>query len=396
MFLTFYYLLRQRGLSVTPGQWLTLLEGLEKGLHHSSLTGFYHLCRCVLVKCEAEYDLFDRIFLEFFQEAASQGIPEELMAWLDRPSEDLRQSIEDLKRLGAGSRSLEEILRMLEARLEEQTEEHNGGAYWVGTQGRSVFGNSGWNPETLRVGGVSNLRAAVAAAGERKFRDFRQDRVLDSRQFQMAFRILRQYSAQLEFPEREFDVDATVRETGRRGGILQVRYRPPRKNAVKLLLLMDSGGSMEHYTSLCSTLFHAAMECSFFREVHFYYFHNCIWSSLYTEPDIQAEHAVPLDWVLQNFNTDYKVIILGDAAVAPAELTEPHYDWETAQWSASGWEQFRRIKDHYSRLIWLNPEPLPQRDGYLTRTHIRLAKLFHMYDLTVDGLRAGLKYLSTL
>ena len=203
MFAAFFYLLRSRGLEISLNEWITLLEGMEKGLHRSTLTGFYHLCRAVVVKSEAEYDRFDQVFLEFFQGVPWKGdLPDELLDWLNHPAENLRADIEALRGRGFPDETLEELLKLLEKRLQEQTEEHNGGSYWVGTQGRSAFGNSGWHPGGIRIGGQSRSRTAVTVAEERKFRDFRKDNTLDIRQFQTAFRMLRQLSVQADGTER--------------------------------------------------------------------------------------------------------------------------------------------------------------------------------------------------
>ena len=241
MFAAFFYLLRQRGLHVSLNEWMTLLEGMEKGLHHSTLTGFYHLCRAIVVKNETEFDRFDQIFLEFFKNVPYTGeLPEDLLDWLNHPSEDLKRTIADLRSAGFPNETLEELLKMLEERLKEQTEEHNGGNYWVGTQGRTPWGNSGWHPNGIRIGGQSMHRTAMMVAGERKFRDFRKDNKLDTRQLQMAFRTLRQLSAQERSAEKELDVDATIHDTCESAGRLEIRYKNPRKNTVKVLLLMDS------------------------------------------------------------------------------------------------------------------------------------------------------------
>ena len=239
MFIGFFYLLRQRGMDVSLNEWLTLLEGMERGLHHSTLTGFYHLCRAIVVKNETDYDRFDQVFLEFFKGVPYQGeLPEELLNWLNHPTEDLRRTLEELKTLGIPEEKLEDLLRQLEERLKEQTEEHNGGSYWIGTQGRSPFGNNGWHPNGIRIGGQSHYRTAMMVAGERRFRDFRKDNTLDTRQFQTAFRLLRQFSSQMDDSEKVLDVDGTIRDTCDNAGTLKVRYKNPRKNAVKLLLLM--------------------------------------------------------------------------------------------------------------------------------------------------------------
>ena len=233
MFVEFFYLLRERGLKISLNEWMTLLLGLEKGLHGSSLTGFYQLCRAVLIKTEADFDRFDQVFLEFFKGVPFEGeLPEDLMDWLNHPTEDLQRSIEQLQAMGFQDETLEELLKRLEERLKEQTEEHNGGNYWVGTQGRSAFGNNGWHPNGIRVGGQSRHRTAMMVAGERKYRDFRKDNTLDVRQFQTAFRLLRQLSVQSDTTDREVDVDGTIHDTCENAGLLHVRWKKPRKNAV--------------------------------------------------------------------------------------------------------------------------------------------------------------------
>ena len=379
MFIAFFYLLRSHGLDVTPDEWMTLLEGLSRGLHQSSLTGFYRLCRAVLVKSEADFDRFDQVFLEFFRDVPWNGeLPEELLNWLNRPSEDLVRTLEELKRAGFSEENAEELLRLLEERLREQTEEHNGGSYWVGTQGRSPFGNSGWRPGGIRIGGQGRHRTAMMVAGERRFRDFRKDNTLDTRQFQTAFRLLRQLSSQADQREEVLDVDGTIRDTCGSGGLLKLRKTHPRKNAVKVLLLMDSGGSMDYYAGLCSRLFQAAQKSNHFKELHTYYFHNCVYSELYTGPALRYQEEVSTEWVLSNFDGGYKVLVVGDAAMSPYELREKHYDWEKRAYGPSGLEWLERMKRQYPYLVWLNPEPMPERPDY---------------DLTAEGLERAMKRL---
>lgn len=394
MFASFFYLLRQRGLDVSLNEWLTLLEGMERGLHRSSLTGFYQLCRAVLVKSEAEYDRFDQVFLEFFKDVPWQGeLPEEVLQWLEHPKEDLGETVRRLRDLGMPEESLEELLKRLEERLKEQTEEHNGGNYWVGTQGRTPWGNSGWHPGGIRIGGQGCHRTAMTVAGERKYRDFRKDNTLDTRQFQMAFRLLRQLSVQADSSEKVLDVDGTIRDTCDNAGTLKVRYKNPRKNAVKVLLLMDTGGSMEYYAGLCSMLFQAATKSNNFKELHTYYFHNCVYSEVYTHPGLRWDSMVPTEWLLQNYDASYKVIIVGDGAMSPYELREPRYDWEKRTYGDSGLAWLERLRRHYPYLIWLNPEPMPVRPDYWGQTHWQLAQIFHMYDLSAEGLEKGMKRL---
>ena len=394
MFVAFFYLLRQRGLDVSPNEWMTLLEGMEKGLHKSSLTGFYHLCRAIVVKSEVEFDRFDQVFLEFFKDIPFNGdLPEEMLEWLEHPSEDLKRTIEELMTAGFPDETMEELLKLLQERLEEQDAEHNGGSKWVGTQGRTPWGNSGWHPNGIRIGGQGRYPTAMAVAGERKFRDFRKDNTLDTRQFQMAFRLLRQLSVQTESVDKELDVDSTIHDTCENAGSLQVRYKNPRKNTVKVLLLMDSGGSMEYYAGLCSMLFQAATKSNHFKELHTYYFHNCIFSSLFQGPQLWRSGEVPTEWVLQNFDSSYKVIIVGDAAMNPYELREKQFQWGKGTYAPSGLEWLERFKKQYPYLIWLNPEPMPAKPDYWSQTHYQLGQIFQMYDLSAEGLEKGMKRL---
>ena len=224
MFVGFFYLLRQRGFGVSLNEWMTLMEGLSLGLHRSTLTGFYDLCRAVLVKSEADYDKFDAAFLEYFKDVPfpEELLPDELMDWLNHPKNALEEFRAFLREQGYAEKSIDEILKMFEERLKEQKEEHNGGSYWIGTGGYSNFGNAGHSPQGIRVGGESIYRRAFQVAGERKYRDFRRDNTLDIRQFQMAFRLLRQYSDQSLGDKTEFDVDGTIRDTCDNAGTLKV------------------------------------------------------------------------------------------------------------------------------------------------------------------------------
>lgn len=395
MFTTFFYLLRKRGLDVSLNEWITLLEGMERGLHRSTLTGFYHLCRAVLVKNETEFDRFDQVFLEFFKDVSYTGeLPEEMWDWLSNPEEDLGRIWEQLKmKESLWGRTMDELLQGLEDRLETQTEQHNGGRRWVGTQGHTPWGNSGWNPRGIRMEGHGQFQAAMTVAGERKFRDFRKDNTLDPRQFQMAFRLLRQLSVQTDSNEKELDIGGTVRRTGDHGGLLNIQYQRPRKNTVKVLLLMDSGGSMDHFSRLCSMLFQAATKSNYFKEMHTYYFHNCIYADLYKDPKLERQDAVPTEWVLQNFDSSYKVIIVGDASMNPYELYDSQFNWGIGTYGPSGLEWLELLKKHFPHIIWLNPEPTPEREDYRTQTHCHLRALFEMFPLTPEGIEQGMRYL---
>jgi uncharacterized protein with von Willebrand factor type A (vWA) domain len=395
MFIPFFYLLRKRGLNVSPSEWMTLLEALDKGMHHSSLSDFYYLCRAIIVHDEADFDRFDQAFLEFFKDVPfREDIPEEVMNWLDKPLEDLQQSMQELLDMGFPAEDMDELLKMLEERLKEQDEEHNGGSYWIGTGGRSPFGHGGWHPNGIRIGGESHHRTAMSVAGERKFRDFRKDNVLDTRKFQMAFRTLRQLSNQVITSEEELDVDKTIRDTCDNAGNLKVRYKHPRRNAIKLLLLMDSGGSMEYYSELCSMLFQAATKSNHFKELHTYYFHNCIYDHVFTSPTMDYNSQIDTQWLMDNYDHEYRVIIVGDAAMNQGELYGRLFDWRTRKYTEeSGFTWLMKLKKFYPHLVWMNPNPTPEVLNFWTETHLQLADMFPMFQLTTEGLEDAMKRL---
>ena len=394
MFSSFFYLLRKRGIAVSFNEWMTLMEALQKGLHHSSFTGFYYMCRAILVKSETDFDRFDGAFLEYFKDMEfTEELPKELLDWLENPKDKPKDTFDMDRAMQNQYLSSEEIQKMLLERLQEQKEEHNGGSYWVGTGGVSVFGNSGYSPKGIRVGGVSRYKTAFQVAGERNFRDFRNDNTLDTRQFQIAFRQLREFSSRIDAPKTEFDVDNTIKETCNNAGKLKVVYQKPRKNTVKVLLLMDSGGSIEYYSRLCSALFQSVSKSKHFKDLKVYYFHNSIYSKIYTEPSLRTKLAVDTNWILQNISSEYKVIIVGDAMMEPSELLSGSYYSYGVRDSVPGIEWFQRFKQKYPHIIWMNPAKRPQWSGYWSHTYDVLSDVFAMYPLSVEGLNEGLKKL---
>ncbi len=394
MFTDFFYLLRLRGSKVSLNEWMTLMEAMEKGLHGSSLTGFYYLARAILVKTEADFDKFDGTFLEYFRDVEQKEIPPELLDWLSRPKEQREYDRQDVDE-AFGGMDPEDIRKMLEQRMKEQTERHDGGNHWVGTGGTSLFGNSGYNPNGFRVGGESTRKSALQVAAERNFKDFREDSALESRQFQMAFRRLRQFSTRDTGPKDVLDLDATIRETCDNAGSLSLVFGRPRKNTVKLLMLFDSGGSMWPYSQLCAQLFQSAVKSNHFKDLKVWYFHNCFYDYLYTSPGCYTYDAVNTEWVLDNIKQEYKVIVVGDASMAPYELLSPggcndyyHYNKEP------GIDWIRRVRSRYESMIWLNPtSPQYWERGYGSETVKIVKNVVPMYHLSVSGLEAGLKEL---
>lgn len=393
MFTDFFYLLRAYGLKVTLDEWFLLLEGLEKGLHGASFSGFYYLARAVLVKSEAQFDKFDQAFLEYFKNVEPKELPQELLDWLSKPKE---QNPYDKDQVDAafGGMDPEEIRKLLEQRLREQKERHDGGNHWVGTGGTSLFGNSGYNPNGIRVGGEGTRRSALQVAGDRSFKDFREDSALESRQFQMAFRRLRQYSTE-DGPKDQLDLDQTIQETSANAGNLSLVFGRPRKNSVKLLMLFDSGGSMWSYSELCSRLFQSAVKSNHFKDLKVWYFHNCFYDFLYSTPGCYNQDAVDTEWVMNNIKSEYRVIVVGDASMAPYELLSKggcndyyHYNKEP------GLDWIRKFTGRYEKMIWLNPiTPKYWDEGYGSDTIRIIKKEVPMYHLSVQGLEEGLKYL---
>lgn len=394
MFTSFFYLLRARGLKVSLNEWMSLIEALDEGLHGSSFTGFYYLCRSVLVKSEADFDKFDGAFLEFFKDMElTDELPQELLDWLENPKEKPGEEFDMERAMQNEWLSQEEIQRMFLERLQEQKEEHNGGSYWVGTGGVSVFGNSGFSPRGIRVGGEGGQRRAFQVAGERKFRDFRDDNTLDIRQFQMAFRRLRQFSAKADEARTEFDIDGTIRETCDNAGNLRVVYERPRKNTVKILLLMDSGGSMDYYSRMCSALFQAVSKSNHFKDLQVFYFHNCIYSKVFKDPRMRPGSAIPTEWILHNISSEYKVIIVGDAQMEPSELLNSSYYSYGARDDVPGIEWLNRFREKYPHIVWLNPSERPYWGGWWAKTYDIIHKDFDMYRLTLEDLNSALKKL---
>ena len=391
MFLTFFYLLRASGINVSLSEWLTLMEGLRMDLHDSTLSGFYTLCRSVLLHSEADFDRFDQVFLEFFKDVKHvDEVPPEMLKWLEHPELDMVE----LERLSEiTGLSVEEIEKMFAERLQGQDAEHNGGRKWVGTEGYTPFGHRGKQLGGIRVGGKSNYRSAYRVAGERKYRDWRKDNTIDSRQFQMAFRSLRQLSSNSDEPKTELDIDTTIRKTCDNAGNLSIEFTRPRKNALKLMLLMDSGGSMDYYRELCSLLFQSVSKAGRFKDLKVYYFHNAPGKRLYLDPTLDWRNSVLTEWVMNNIPSDYKVIIVGDASMSMQELLPSYNWWKSDVPENSGLALLLDLKRRYPHLIWLHPQPRPAYSSYWTQTLELLEKHFDMYQLSIDGMTKGMKKL---
>lgn len=393
MFIKFMYALRGAGLKVSLDEWLVLMEALDAGLAGNSLMEFYYLARNILVKRESDYDKFDMGFMEYFRNIQTiSDLPPEFMEWLSQ--DELERDLADMPE-GLKKHDLNELLQMFRERLKEQKEKHDGGNYWVGTGGTSPFGHGGYNPQGVRVGGEGRHQSAVQIAGERKFRDFRQDNELNIRQFQMAFRKLRQFSSRIDSAKTELDINETIKATGDNAGMLTLVYEKPRKNTVKLLLLIDSDGSMWRHTQLVNQLFQALHQSTHLKDLKTYYFHNCIYENLYTTPACRRGDWVETDWVLGNYGSEYKVILVGDASMSTYELMAPggNINWYDYN-EEPGIQWLGKIQRHFDKSIWLNPikeERWEYTRGYRTIHEIR--NVFPMFELTLDGLDKGISKL---
>jgi len=377
MFVDFFYLLRDHGLKVSSTEWLTLMQALAQGHARADLNTFYHLARSLLVKRESEYDTYDRAFASFFAGIETADISEELAAWLENP---ILPNISDEDRAKMRAFDLDELAARFRELLAEQKERHDGGNRWIGTGGTSPFGHGGEHPSGVRVGGGSRGRSAVQVAGARRYRNLRSDRILDTRQISLALRRLKRLDKD-EGPE-ELDLEDTIDQSAKNGGEIELVFGPPRRNRIKLLLLMDVGGSMDPYTHLCERMFSAAHGANHFKKFEHRFFHNCVYRRLYT--DMQTMKGEPTGEMLKKLDHTWTVVFVGDAWMAPSELTMSggaiDFDYHN---TVTGLQWLERIRRRVPNSIWLNPEPA----GRWHEPTIRLIRsVFPMFELTIDGL----------
>jgi uncharacterized protein with von Willebrand factor type A (vWA) domain len=290
---------------------------------------------------------------------------------------------------------LAQLKQMFEERMREQKSQHHGGSRWVGTGGTSPFGHSGYHPGGIRVGGGSLRQSAVKVAGERKYLEFRGDETLGVRQFEVALKKLRQFTTRIEGPKDELDLDGTISATCNNAGKLKLVWDRPRKNSIKIILLMDSGGSMVPFYKLCNQLFTAVNQSAHFKALDIYYFHNCVYDRVFLDPLCQHRNSIKTEDLLRNHNSDYKLIVVGDASMAPSELThiDGIIDWGLTN-SEPGIVWLERLVRHFTHWVWLNPIPENRWNSAYGRYTINLVReVFPMFELTVDGLDQAVKKL---
>jgi uncharacterized protein with von Willebrand factor type A (vWA) domain len=379
MFLDFFYALRAHKVPVTTHNWLALMQALGDGLHGDGLDGFYQVARCLLVSSESQYDAFDQAFAETFKgvERDLSKIVDDLEEWLKDPRQlmhldpELRAALEAM--------GIDQLRELLLQRLAEQKKRHEGGNRWIGTGGTSPFGQGGMHPSGVRMGGGGGGRSALAVADQRRFRAYRKDLVLDTRQIAAALRRLRTMARKGD--AEELDLDETVDATARNCGDLEIRTRPPRKNDVRVLLLMDVGGSMDPYARLVSQLFSAAHSGGGFRELKAYYFHNCPYSRVYEDASFTRPMNV-LD-LMRSLDPTWRLVVVGDAYMHPGELMMSSGNWWDGTRGPVGITWLARLADRFARAAWLNPED-PEIWNAPTIAEIR--RVFEMFPLTLSGL----------
>ncbi len=389
MFFNFVDELRAAGIKASFKEHLMLLEALDKDVIEQTPEQFYYLSRAVFVKDEGLLDKFDQVFNKVFKGILTNygqnpvDIPED---WLKAVAEKFLtpEEMEAIKSLG----SWEEIMDTLKKRLEEQQKKHEGGNKWIGTGGTSPFGNSGYNPEGVRIGGESKHKRALKVWEKREFQNLDNTRELGTRNIKVALRRLRRFAR--EGAAEELDLEGTIEGTARQGW-LDIRMRPEKRNAVKVLLFLDVGGSMDPFIKLVEELFSAAT--AEFKNLEFFYFHNCLYEGVWKDNKRRWSERTNTWDILHKYGHDYKIIFVGDAAMSPYEITHPggsveHFNEE----AGSTWLQ--RVANVYPATVWINPVPEKQWSYSQSTKMIREIIGGAMYPLTLEGLDNAMRELT--
>lgn len=377
MFIEFLYELRRRNVPVGPHEAVALASALAQGLHCSSLEGFYHVARALLVHSERHLDDFDLAFAQHFRgvHVEAQKLIDEVLSWLEHPHHT--RGLTEADKVSIDAFDTEQVRQLFEQRLREQRERHDGGHHWIGTGGTSPFGRGGFHPTGMRVGSSSGGRSAILIADARRYRPYRSDLVLDVRQIEVALRKLRAF--QREGTAQELDLQATIDHTARNAGELEIVTRPPRRPNTRVILMMDVGGSMEPYAQLVSQLFSAAQRATHWKELRTYYFHNCVYGRVYKTDGFQD--PVSVRDLMRECGPHYKLVMVGDALMAPYELLGTTGWTEDDQIEGITW--LMKLRQHFPHSVWLNPEDPRTWHG---NTIEQIASVFPMFPLTLDGL----------
>ncbi|MEJ6006895.1 VWA domain-containing protein [Paucibacter sp. AS339] len=392
MLIKFFYTLRAAKLPVSVREFLTLLEGLKAGVIGAdgppSIDDFYYLARTSLVKDEAHFDKFDRAFAAYFKRVElltdfTQDVP---LEWLRK---HLELELTPEQKAAVEKMGWNELMETLKKRFEEQKERHEGGNKWIGTGGTSPFGNSGYNPQGIRIGGASKNKSAVKVWEQRAYKDYDDQLELGTRNIKVALRRLRRFAR--EGSELELDLDDTIHKTAANAGLLDIRMQPERHNKVKVLLLMDVGGTMDEHVHRVEELFSAAK--SEFKHMEFYYFHNCVYDFVWKNNRRRfAEKTATWD-IIRKYNRDYKLILVGDATMSPYEILQPGGSVEYNNEEA-GAEWLQRLANAFPKYAWINPEP--QGVWQYRQSVALIQQIMHqrMFPLSLAGLEGAMRLLS--
>jgi len=389
MLIDFFTKVRAYQVPCTLRELLDLIRALEKNVVFADIDEFYALSRIILVKDEAHFDKFDRAFADYFTGVSSvdldlSGIPEE---WLKKQAEKQLSAAEKEKIKALGG--LDKLMETLAERLKEQEKRHQGGNKWIGTGGTSPFGAHGYNPEGVRIGQDSSRhRKATKVWDKRQFKNLDANVELGTRNLKVALRKLRQFAR--TGSSEELALDDTIAATARNAGYLDIKMKPVRHNAIKVLMFFDIGGSMDDHIKVCEQLFSAIH--GEFKHLEFFYFHNCLYENVWRDNNRRRNEKIDLLQVLHTYSRDYKVIFVGDATMGPYEITYPGGSVE--HWNEeAGNVWMKRLTDHFDKVIWLNPQNEAQWPYYASIKIMRGLVDNKMYPLTLAGLGQGIKAL---
>ena len=394
MLIDFFYTLRSAKLPVSVKEYLTLLEALKADVvgptnpDACSMDDFYFLARTALVKDEKHYDKFDRAFAAYFK-----GV--EMIADFTKPipADWLRQEMERIlsaeQIANAPKMDWDELMETLKKRLEEQKERHEGGSKWIGTGGTSPFGHGGKNPQGIRIGGKGGNKSAVKVWEQRAYRDYDDTQELGTRNIKVALRRLRKFAR--EGNDLELDLPDTIRSTAANAGWLDIKMIPERHNNVKVLLLMDVGGTMDEHIQRVEELFSAVK--SEFKHLEFYYFHNCVYDFMWKNNRRRYSEKFPTWDIIRKYNKDYKLIFVGDATMSPYEILQPGGSVEYNNEEA-GAEWLQRLTHAFPKFAWINPEPQGVWQYRQSISVIQQLMGQRMYPLTLKGLEETMRLLS--
>jgi uncharacterized protein with von Willebrand factor type A (vWA) domain len=394
MLIDFFYTLRAAKLPVSVRELLTLLEALQANVvgptnpDACGMDDFYFLARTTLVKDEKHFDKFDRAFAAYFKGVESiadftKPIPAD---WL---RQELERILSDEQKANAPKMDWDELMETLKKRLEEQKERHAGGNKWIGTGGTSPFGHGGHNPQGIRIGGKGGNKSAVKVWDQRAYRDYDDSQELGTRNIKVALRRLRKFAR--ESNELELDLGNTIRATAANAGYLDIKMIPERHNNVKVLLLMDVGGTMDEHIQRVEELFSAVK--GEFKHLEFYYFHNCVYDYMWKNNRRRFAEKFPTWDIIRKYNKDYKLIFVGDATMSPYEILQPGGSVEYSN-DEAGAEWLQRLTHAFPKFAWINPEPQGMWQYRQSIAIIQQLMGQRMYPLTLKGLEDAMRMLS--